>query len=243
MSRGGPDYGNPDYSFFTVETPTSDIVSERLGFSRLDNRGRVLFIDDFTSGLHRWGLDMGASGIAPILTYNIVDDMSKGGSVKIDPVADASLSMMHKIFVLPVSRRLGIEIGLYLISNFGRINIFLEHAITEGVTKSANLIIEHQTGNVEIAALSSTPVIIQNPALAGFVNRWMSLKIVANYETGYYERLMFGNHQYDISNYQMGSGVFGLSGTTYIEIMNEGRSATYKEECYLGYVIISGDEP
>ena len=243
MPRGNNDYGNPDYSFFTVETPTGDLFAERLGFSRLDNRGRILWMDDFASSLSRWGADADAGGVIPVHTYGVVDAIGYSGSVKIDPLVNGGSSMLYKPFLLPVTRRMGIEAGIYLNSNFGRININLQHCVTQGAGYSASLYINNQTAELYITTSGGNHTLIIPSSVSDYVNKWIGVKLVANFETGKYERVMIANTQYDLSAYGMTTGVSGLSGSTYAEISDEGRSVTYKEEMYLGYVVISGDEP
>jgi hypothetical protein len=243
MPRGQPDYDNPNYTYFTVETPTSDLFAERLGFSRLDNRGRILWVDDFRNSLTRLRPDADAGGAIPVHVYGVVNAIGYSGSVKIDPLVNGGVSILYNSFLLPVSKRLGMETGIYLSSNFGRVEINLQHCVTQGNGYSASLFINHQTAELYISINGGTHSIVVPSSVGDYINKWIGVKLVADFETGKYERVMIGNTQYDLSSYSMAAGLSGLSGSTRIEVNNEGKTATYKEEIYLGYVVISGDEP
>lgn len=243
MPRGQPDYNVPDYTFFSVETPNSDLFAERFGFSRLDNRGRILWIDDFRQGLARWNISSDAGGANPIVVYQRPFMLGNNGSIKIDPLVNGGLSMLTNQFILPVSKKLGIEVGLYLLNNYGQVDILLSHNYLVGTSKAAELRFVKQTGEVLVKTTGGNHTIITPGSVSNLVSRWISIKMVADYSTNHLYKVMLGNTEYDLSAFTMNNSVNGLSGSTYIEISSQGIDATYKEEFYLGYVIISGDEP
>lgn len=241
--RGTPDYNNPEYTFFSVDTPNSDLFAERLGFSRLDNRGRILYMDDFRNGLIKWDLSSDSGGINP--THYFINGKSIGyyGAVKLDPIGNGGLSILTKKLLLPVSKRVGYEIGVYPVSNFGAMTLSFQHCFSTGAGKDAVLVIEQQTGKVKIDAVGGMQTIVIPANVSYFVDRWIAVKLVADFELGIFTRLMLGNTQYDLSAYSMNGGFTGQSGASFFELGCSGIDATYKEEIYLGYVIISGDEP
>ena len=243
MPRGSPDYGLPDYSYFSVETPISDVVAERQGFTRLDNRGRVFWFDDFRNGVSRWRLDVDAGALSPVVVYDTVNAVGFYGSCKLDPVVNGGVATIDSHLSLAVSRRMGLEMCFYLVSNHGGVFIDFQHNFVDGVSKATGLFIEEGTEKIYVVTGSGNVLVVSPSSVAYMLGRWVSIKLVADFSIGKLERLLIGNTQYDISQYTTTNGVGGFSGTTYITASNEGRSAQYKEECYLGYVIISGDEP
>jgi hypothetical protein len=243
MSRGSPDYGIPDYSFFAVETPVSDIIAERQGFSRLDNRGRVIYFDDFREGIFRWHLEQDGTGDFPKHLYTEGYSVGFYGAMMFRGNASGDVSGMFTRLNLPVSKKLGIEVSVYIINGFSRVNILLEHLYTGINGFRAELSILKQTGEFVIVNSGGDQHIFTPLDVTSLYNQWISVKIVADYSTGKYERLMIGNTQYDISSLSMTSGLTGFAGNTQAELYTSVSDATYKQPVYIGYVIISGDEP
>jgi hypothetical protein len=243
MARGSPDYNLPDYSYFSVETPISDIVTERQGFSRIDNRGRVLWFEDFRSSLYRWQKDNDAPGVVPIHTLDLGFGVGYYGSVKLLPTGNGGTSQIYNRLVLPVSKILGLEVSFNLSNNSGDIVIAMQHAISDGLMKSASMQIIPSTGEVKLYVSGGQQSVFTPSSINDFISAFVTVKIVADMQTGKYTRLMLGNNQYDISSYIMPNGVSGISGSTYISIASNGLDATYINPVYIGYVIISGDEP
>lgn len=243
MPRGSPDYGLPDYSFFSVETPISDVVAERQGFSRLDNRGRVLWFDDFRASLYRWQKDNDAPGVIPIHTLNKNLGVGYYGNVKLLPVGNAGVSQCSNRLVLPVSKRLGIETSFNFTDNSGDFGFAVQHAIVDGVMKSASVQVLPSSGEVKIYIPGGQQSVFTPSNVNYLRSSFVSLKVVSDFETGKYIRLMLGNNQYDISSYTMPNGIAGISGNTYFSFSSNGVDAIHINPVYVAYVIISGDEP
>jgi hypothetical protein len=243
MSRGHPDYNVADISFFSVDNPNSDVIAERSGFARLDNRGRVIWFDDFRQGLHRWTPQSNATGSDPVHVYD--DELSVGfhGSILFDPVGNNGTSQIDTNLVLPVAQRLGIEVSLRLISNMPEINVVLEHAYTQGNYHYGQFSIEQGTGNIYKGTIGGGDLLFSPPSAGYLVNSWISMKLVLDFENDAYFRFLLGNQQYDLSGSLTVSAGTGLSGYTGIIIRSTGYNPDDFEPFYLGYVVISGDEP
>jgi hypothetical protein len=243
MARGEPDYGSPGYTFFTVETPIADVVAAGLGFSRLDNRGRILLIEDFRGGLNRWILETDAGGADPAVVYEEGKGVGFYGSCKMDPLVNGGTSGIYTDMILPVSTRLGIECGIYLTTNFGWTWAGVQHNYNGITAKGAGLGIVQGTGEVGIDTEVGWHSIMTPSSVGLIVNKWVSFKVVADFSTGKYVRAMIGNTEYDLSGYSLKVGLAGLVGDTFTETYVQGNSPVFKEEVYIGYVILSGDEP
>jgi hypothetical protein len=243
MARGQPDYNVPEYTFFSIETPNSDLFSERMGFSRLDNRGRILWVDDFRNGINRWKVANDNGGANPIHFFQTPFVLGYNGSVKINSQVNTGISEFFSDLILPVSRIMGFEVGLYLPSNYAQVEIVLSHKFSTSFGKGANLFITPATGEIVLHNGAGDHSVFTPSAIADLTNRWVVIKVVADFSTGKYVRVMIGNTQYDVSNLDLDTGNIGLVGATQIEVATLGTSATNKEPVYVGYVIISGDEP
>ena len=243
MARGNPDYDSPDYSFFTIETPIGDIVAERLGFSRLDNRGRILYLDDFRGGSDRWTFDNSSPGIEPVHVYINGYMVGFHGAIRIDAGGVNGLSYMHNNFLLPVSSRFGIEVSIKPITNFATLQVNMQHVYSSSQKFGAVFQLEGGTGAVRISTATGWVSIATPVSMNYLVNRWISIKLVADFSAGKYVRVMIGNVEYDLSEYSMSATVAGIAGNTQVELFCEEPSEPYIEPVYIGYIIVSGDEP
>jgi hypothetical protein len=243
MARGNPDYNVPDYSFFAVETPLSDVIAERQGFSRLDNRGRILWMDDFRSGLYKWNLDNIDPGVVPVQVMEQGFLLGNHGSVKLQSINNDGSSGMFNQIIMPVSKRLGIEAGIYLPLHYADFNIVLSHLYSGSVMYGMQFIITSNTGAIGITTPSGLINVFTPSNISLLINRWIAIKLVADFSTGQYVRMMLGNTQYDFTAQNMSTGANGLVGATGAEIYSAAYSATHKEPVYVSHVIISGDEP
>jgi hypothetical protein len=243
MARGQPDYNIPDYTFFSVETPSADIFAERYGFSRVDNRGRILWTEDFRNGLLRWTTDYDSVSSQVGLFTGLGLGAGYFGNVKLDPLSNGGFAGIHNRLLLSMSKRLGVEIGFSIGANAGELAVDLTHNFTGGVEKTSQLLIAHQTGAVKILSGGVYQTIATPSNIAYFQSRIVSVKYVIDLETGKYVRLMLGNVQYDLSSYSLDDGSAGFVGDTYISAYVNGKTATYKNPVYVSYIIISGDEP
>jgi len=243
MARGSPDYGIPDYSFFTVETPVSDVVSERQGFSRLDNRGRVLWFEDWRGGLSRMSADYDSLSSQVAHIYHNDFGIGYHGIVTLDPLANNGYASLANAFMLPVSKRIGLEFGFKVPSHSGLISAFFSHNYLAGTAKMGILQVQADAASINIVTPTGYPIIFTPASPLYLQLRFVAIKFVIDVELNKYVRVMLGNTQYDISSYDLNNGGVGLSGDTYINVGIEGVSATNKNSVDIAYVIISGDEP
>jgi hypothetical protein len=243
MARGSPDYNLPDYSFFTVETPVSDVVAERQGFSRLDNRGRVLWFEDWRNGLARMTKDYDSVPTQVKHLYRNGYGVGFHGLVELDPLANSGFASVSNGFMLPVSKRIGLEFSFLLGGQSGQLSGLLNHNYDGTNAKASRIQVAANGASIAIHASDGDHTIF-TPSLALYLQvRFVSVKFVIDVEQGKYVRAMLGNTQYDLSNYSLSSGGVGLSGDTYVQIGVEGSSAINKNPVDIAYIIISGDEP
>jgi len=243
MPRGQPDYGNPQLTFSTTVNNDLDLLAIEAGVARIDNRGRIIWYDDFRGGLSRWAIYGDGGGAFPV--RNIEDGKGFGhyGSVKLDPVLTSGESYIEMNSVVPISAKMGIEVSILPVWSFGLFNLNLYGWFGGASGKYMNFSMEATTGDIKIshAGGSATVADISSPSL--IIGRWNTIKIVGNYQTGQYERLFYGNTQYDISAYAMADVSNAIGGSIGAVISTLGLSGAYIEPVYLGHVVISGDEP
>jgi hypothetical protein len=243
MARGGPDYGNPDYTFFTVETPISDVVAERQGFSRLDNRGRVLWFEDWRMGVTRLNKDYDNNASQVLHTLSLGEGIGYHGIVKLDPLANNGFAGLAIRFMLPVSKRIGLEFGFFLPGSNGQLFVSLEHNYTGTTRKAGNLEIKAAGAGIAIQDPNALQTIYTPTNPTYLQGGFTSVKYVVDVSINKFIRAMIGNQEYDISQYDLQSGSLGLVGDTYISFYCNGVSATNRQPVYVSYIVVSGDEP
>lgn len=243
MPRGTPDYGNPNYTFSSVVNDNMDLLSMNAGVARIDNRGRIIWYDDFRGGLSRWAISASGSGITPILTQESGFSFGHYGSVKLDPFILGGESTMEMQSVAPVSEKIGIEVSVYPVQGFASFSLNLYGWHTGSNGKYMAFYLESGTGDIKINHLSGLAMVADISSSALVMGRWNTIKLVGNYLTGKYERLLYGNTQYDISSYFMPNVSNAIGGHISIGITVESVANPNFEPVYIGHVIISGDEP
>lgn len=243
MARGATDYGVPDYSFFAVETPVSDVVAERLGFSRLDNRGRIFLIEDWRESYYRWQITSDGGGSDPVHKISNTQNVSLHGYVSLDPVIENGTSEISTNLVLPVSKRLGVEVNFLPVVFPSTLSIFLSHAYDDSHAYLSNILLLSSTMHVLLVDPNGSQTIISSNLASKIANYATSIKFVIDVSTGRYVRLLLGNTQYDLSSYSVPTTVSGLSGATQITVRSVGGVAPNISAYNINYIVLSGDEP
>lgn len=243
MARGQPDYDNPDLTIAVNKTDTGFLFPSLNGFSQVDSRGRIIWFDDFRDGIIRWVAENDAGGNSPYWYYQTPISYSPHGSILFDPVVSGGISTLRMESVLEFSNIMGIEASLYLPTNYATVDIYFQVAKADGTTKAAQVQITASTALVKIIHSGGTTTIV-TPSNAGYMkNRWVVIKLVADFNNAVYKRLFVGNSLFDISAYSMAAGVAGFKGNLMLEVDVTAPDGTNKQPAYLGSVILTGDEP
>jgi hypothetical protein len=243
MARGQPDYDNPDLTVAVNKTDTGFLFPSLNGFSPVDSRGRIIWFDDFRNGLTRWIKESDAGGGTPYHYY--ADGFANGynGSVLFDPIVNGGLSGMYIQNIVEFSKIMGIEVALYMPTNSGRPRVTFQVARDGGSSYTTYFVINPTTGAIAVSISGGEQTITTPSNIDHIRNRWISIKLVADFDSGKLVRLFVGNNLFDISAYSMAAGVSGYKGYLLSEITADATSATNKQPVYLGNVIITGDEP
>lgn len=243
MTRGQPDYDNPDLTIAVNKTDTGFLFPSLNGFSSVDSRGRIIWFDDFRNGVIRWIPESDAGGNNPYWVY--LDKFSNGfhGSILFDPVVNGGLSGLYIQNVIEFSNAMGVEVALYMPTNSGRPRVTFQVARDNGSSYTTYFVINPTTGEIKVSSSSGETSVVTPSNIDHIRNRWISLKLVANFNTGKLMRLFVGNGMYDLSAFSMVAGVSGFKGYLLSEITCEATNGTNKQPIYLGNVIVTGDEP
>lgn len=243
MSRGAPDYNQIQTQTVNVELGQINQNVFDIGFARLDGGGRVLFFDDFRRGANRYNLLSDAGGSLPVLVDTVNHQHGFAGTMKLDPVIDTGVSEMDVDFVSPVSGRYALEAGFYLEAHSGVMDLYIKPRNDTGSGYVFGVRVIEETRAVQVYTSTGFQTVFTASALQEFATIHMALKFVCDLTTGKYVRLYFGAQKIDLSSYTASGPNFGASGRVSVQALFTGSGATYVDEGYIDYVIISADEP
>jgi len=200
MPRGQPDYG--EYAVKEVAASVSDMgeVAARLGsIVTFDKRGDVVDFDNFEEPVLKWGYTY----YDALSTVYLSSDNPKSGSQSVRFYVPAVVGNWAYIFktTSPLgSKNIGVEISFSAIHGAKTLEILLEHYDGEYLRKAGarfhqsegKLYIEDENYSwLEVANIGDTLYSV-------FV--YYTMKLVCNFDTGKYSRLLFSNRQIDLSN-------------------------------------------
>ena len=251
MARGTPDDAVGAYSAAGVVTDLGDVIAFAQGISRIDNLGRPVLVDTFANGLLRWHLFQVSAAFPTaetLVTTNANNRVAAGfaGPVGcyLDSVGPGGLSQILSYWVVGDLSTAGLECAFK----------FPDDTIPSGTSRTVRLayqtpgavsaqqitvfITSPSAGIYRFSVLSLPfPSFFEDVPIVGAP--WVQFKIVGDFSTGLYSRLIIGNKLVDISDRQITAYVGGpLDGELISEII-----AAAGAQPYLGYVVLTRDEP
>lgn len=240
MPRGQPDYHSNPYQVSVNQADAGFSMPFMFGRASIDARGRVVWVDNFRYGIGAWKLLKGGSGSYPVAATTLADIPPNAMKLEVDGGASTDYSAARHEWGLNILRSIGIEYSLFLNNDDSDYDVSLVHYL-DGVVKVAQwkitksphvLSIRTPTGYVDIANI---------PDDTGYMN-YLQYKLVADFVLGKYVRLLIGDLEYDISNYELYSAASAYSGYVYFRFSMTSGIAVARTS-YLGYAILTYDEP
>lgn len=210
MSHGGPDWGTagPLGTVYTIEDMAE--LAARLGsIVTFDRRGNVVCLDDFEAAIPKWSVSPWVGTEYAILDSTSVLSGSQAVRLHNPDTAFASIAISKGTSILG-SKRLGYEFSFSRLS--ANLDLLLEIYYYTGArylfaaAKFNNnnhklYIYDKNVGYKEVATLGFLPD-------RSFL--FSTIKLVIDFDTLKYVRVLFNINQYDISSiplYTSGSGV------------------------------------
>lgn len=241
MARGAPDYLAPQSNIAVATFDAGSLLAGMGGFQPLDGKGRIYFLDTFQRGLARW--ERNTNGAEAEQAYLFTEKaFTPPFSVRLQASNGnvTGWSEIRTAFILTQSGRLGVETAYFwndadldqLIYFQGR-NNSLNYNATLKINQANNVMqVRTPTGYVTVGAIP--------PGMG--IDAWLQIKLVADFETGKYARLVVGDTTYDLTQdiYTTAASA-GDHGVT-IELQAQDLSLN-ADMGLLGYVILTTDEP
>ncbi|KKM13586.1 hypothetical protein LCGC14_1714710 [marine sediment metagenome] len=241
MSRGQPDFGMYAPQAYGASLSDMAELAVRLGSINIfDRRGKVFDLDDCEATLLKWVVATVGNGAA---AFDNTSPKSGGQCIKMTS-GDGALDgvSMAKAFSLFDAKRLGFEFSFALPSSHVSLTIIIDNYDATSHYK-AEIKIDFNAQTLSYLDSSNAFVELATPdpfTAKAFIH--YPFKLVADFDTGYYVRLLFLGVEYDLSEYALYTS--GASWRPNTEFKLElARKAAPGGNIYLDDFIFTEDEP
>lgn len=240
-------HGQRDFGMYAVkETIGSDADNAELA-ARLnsivtfDRRGDVLYLDDFESGITKWAT--GGTGVAWAVDWSAVK--ARNGGFCCELTTDVGVGDNVRIgrnFSYPRLSPLGAEFSFNQIGNISSIRAYIE--LDDGANlNQAAFRYDPPLGEVYILDRTAGWVPLQvGLMLSESANRFHTVKLVNDFATSRYVRLILNNLEWSLNQYTTQQGVTAVPGEFSVQIWvyNEVAGA---HKAWVDDVIVTQNEP
>lgn len=244
--RGQPDWGamRP----LGVMATMADVgeLAARLGSRCVyDRRGNVYYWDDFEGTVNRFRTNTTGVGVAPIL--NSAYSLSGSQCVHLDSVGIGRSEMLVWAGVLN-SKSLGVEIAFGLTGFLDFFDVYFTY--NAAATRLRGLVrirMNPITGNSYDVQIMLPGLVFQDivtdVAIPTPDYGWGHLKLVCDFDSGYYNRLLFDAGEYDLSQYLLPGSPFPRTEKVTVVISAEGTTGLGGIEAWVEDLLLTCQEP
>ncbi len=203
MARGGPDWDAPDYQIATAKMDTGEIASYLFGTSTLDGTGRLYIMQNFGNGFLSETRSSAGDGSQPTLERGITPLSGIRLALVAGTLTGGGASSFTGYSHFPNPGRVGFNIGIlhyrYKPDSFIHIAYWRDGYLYRGRiwfdAWEHKVYLESPSGAyVEVPGVFPSVLITE---------RLTHIKLVADFVTGYYHRLLVGSDTFDLSDYAL----------------------------------------
>ncbi len=240
MARGQKDYGLYAVEDYLAGMSDMAELAVRLGSIVIfDRRGKVITLDNCESPIIKWSQNLSGNGVV-----FLDDTYSKSGTqcLQLSATASGDAVTLARGFPPLLSRRIGLEFSFSRPSPNNYLDFKTTHS--DGVNFSVGKI------RVDINAkklyyLDSSNAFIEFAEVGSFDSAlylYYPIKLVVDFETNKYVRLLFAGTEYDLSSY--GLYVYAAVASPYVSFIVTWQWRTgIAGSVYLDDFIFTQDEP
>jgi len=240
MPRGLPDYYNPDTLVSQRLANVEEVVTAVQGIANLDNRGRTLYYTHFAEGLGGWTTSKTGDGVLAVASTAEAEIDPACMLIKAGTQSGSGISHASKQFIVHNIKSAGVEFSFIYYPNMP--SLLLTFSYNNGTDYVHGRVTIDENAKVIQVWDDTTPTNVFTLPASLPVYGWLTLKLVCDFITPAYVRLLVGLDQYDISEYEIKS-----TDTLQPGILNAKISATAQGDgvniAYIGHVAITIDEP
>jgi len=220
----------------------SELAVRLGGVQSFDRRGDLYYVDNFDRNVKNY--DTFLSGASASVVRSVDFSWFGTSSLKLstEQGVNKRLSVVYVTEMLP-SKRIGMEVMFIDTIDTGNHNIALRISYYDGVNYQ-NPILRYYYNDKELAIIDENSVkhvIASNLGIG--INAWYAMKLVVDFNTGKYVRVLFNGVEYDISEY----GFYTAANSTtkhltfYYDLVAMDGGITFID--YLDHMIFTQNEP
>lgn len=241
MPRGLPDYYNPDTLVSQRLANVEEVVTAIQKIGNIDNRGRTLFFDPFNENFSGWVINYEDYAAFPVISTGQAFIPPASAYLDAGKTGDDSNSRLTKIIQLGASARLGFETSYWYHKDAGYLCVDLRYDLA-GADHFARLDVLPASGVVRIWPPTGLVTIGNVGYNAWEEGAWLPIKLVADFATGRYVRVLIGQEQIDVSAYALNTTIVAVAGRAEFRLVCYPANAE-TNLCYIGHAAGTVDEP
>jgi hypothetical protein len=228
-------FGNPNY------IGAGELASRLGSIMRYEQRGQVIFMDDFEAALLKWQTDGSGTGHSETRS----NESAKSGDYSVKLVTGNTIgdfASIEKAFPLPRSTRVGVEFSFDFIAGIESINL---RAVLYDGTNSYFVEVRYDDPDQKLQyriGLTTWANAATGIELLSAVPTWHTCKLVFDIATKKYVRLLLDDVEYDLSNVTLHSVAVEMPKCMIVDIETYTATAANKY-AYIDDVIITQNEP
>jgi len=237
-----PDY-TTKYKLTTIfgQIDTGELAARLGSIVTFDRRGYIVWMDDFEDTDVHWFVAGSGTGYAMARSA----DRARNGaySMKVTCGSDASLQgCMRRYLMLPVSSNMGFELSFSMDSYIK--NFVITIRWFDGTYNNYSYVkIDIENGKIQVRTSAGVYVdIVTGITFVANAGIFYTMKVVYNFVTRQYIRLIFGNTSYDLSSYYIDR----TTNTTYPRLdlfIDAYGTSGQNAELFVDDVIVTQNEP
>ena len=240
MARGYPDYANPVYSLASRNVDFALIETGLIGAPSLDGLGRNIWWENWREGIYAWE-PLPNSGVRlPYVHTKRAFIPPCSCRLPAQPGGIGGASQIGRRGYFHNALALGLDWSVAYDFTNTYLNVILWYD-TPDTSYVGTLQFKLDTGIVYINSGDLAPAIatVDAPSDPG---SWLRMKLVINVQTGYYQRLLLGQVEYDLSSYPL--RVLGVTDAGHYRVYLQARcDGGVAPTVDIGHVIYTIDEP
>ncbi len=238
--RGLPDYFNADTQVAQRLVDLTSVMAVIKGIPPIDGRGRIAYIDAFLEGLTAWVLLKGGDSSGFAVTTLGAEVPPCCALCTTGTAAGGGYSTMRKDFFTSFASKMGIEIA-WNITPGDTLMIVSMHWYTSAGRLTGQAILNTDTGDIKLVTAGVDPVVANiSPSIFSFA--YYPIKLVCDFRTGFYSRLIVGQEEIDVSSIPLEHAAFTGIGEVITSIQVEA-AGTGDETVKIGHYVLTLDEP
>lgn len=242
MTRGGPDYDTAQTNSSVVNYDPSKIIAGLGGTQSVDGSGRPIFVTHFADGAGDLYTSPTSGADAPILTWEYPNVYIPPFGLRVNSGTAYKAGFVQKHFTSLYDGCYGFELGIYLGSSPSYFICSIGAGAANGNKYLMSLYYDPSIKKWYVGGMVGPTIYLDDWSSSVVTPGWISVKIVANFQTAKMVKAVIGNRFHDLSSYSMDVQ----------EVLNS-RYAYFNVDCRayavpldpitLGYIIITSDEP